>query len=316
MVKLHANGTPEPICLDTGCTMSIIDREFLLQQVPEMTVQRMASPIIVRGVGQGTHSCDEFARLDIYLQGSPVALIHRDIHIVDGMKAKMLIGMDVIGPEKIILDIPQQMTIIGSCKSIKVPITVTPRAAQRITLPIKALKNVNIPPHAHLSIPIQQQDLLDDRDLLFEPIDHADGIAVYAHIVDCNMAAVHVRNESESPITLRKDTLLGTVGVYEADSCFRAHPEMALLAATNDIPNERQSIREVLAGGTITNTEEKPDNSTMAPETRMENGVTIYGGDPSDFEAIVNSFPDLWKDNGSAVDVPKEQWMEIPLLEN
>ena len=316
MVRLHAKGTSEPICLDTGCTMSIIDREFLLQQVPEVIIQRMASPIMVRDVGQGTYSCNEFARLDIYLQENPIALIHRDVHIVDKMKAKMLIGIDIIGSERIVLDIPQQIAIVGSCKCAKIPITVVPRAAQRVTRPIKALKNVTIPPHSHLSIPIQQQDLPEDRDLLFEPIDHTDGIAVYAHIVDCNMAAIQARNDSESPITLRKDTLLGIVGEYEADGCFRAHPDMALLAATSNIPNERQSIREVLAVAMTTNTEKGPDNSTTAPETRTKNGVTIYGDNPSDFEAVVNSFPDLWKDNGSAVDIPEEQWMDIPLLEN
>ena len=48
----------------------------------------------------------------------------------------------------------------------------------------------------------------------------------------------------------------------------------------------------------------------------MENGGTIYGSDTADFEAVVESFPNLWTDNRSAFDVPGEQWMEIPLLEN
>ena len=59
MVRLRQDGPTESICIDTGCTMSIIDREFLQQQLPEATVRQMASPITVRGVGQGTHNCNE-----------------------------------------------------------------------------------------------------------------------------------------------------------------------------------------------------------------------------------------------------------------
>ena len=74
----------------------------------------MASPITVRGVAQGVHRCNEFAKLDIYLQGTSTALIRRDVHIVDGLKAKMLIGMDIIGPERIIIDAARKLAIIGS----------------------------------------------------------------------------------------------------------------------------------------------------------------------------------------------------------
>ncbi|KAI9789601.1 MAG: hypothetical protein M1816_005910 [Peltula sp. TS41687] len=47
MVKLHAMAKAEPLCLDTGCTMSIIDREFLHVQAPHAVVRKMASAITV-----------------------------------------------------------------------------------------------------------------------------------------------------------------------------------------------------------------------------------------------------------------------------
>lgn len=66
----------------------------------------MGSTITVRAVA-GTHSCKEYTRLSIYLMGTPSALIHRDVLIVDGLKAKLLIGMDIIGPERIAINTPQ-----------------------------------------------------------------------------------------------------------------------------------------------------------------------------------------------------------------
>lgn len=188
-IQLRREGDIEPVCLDTGCTMSIIDRDFPFQQRPDIRIQHMASPVTVRGIRQGTHRCNAFVRLDIYLQGNPTALIHRDVHIVEDLKAKMLIGMDIMGAEGIVLDIPHRTATIGSCQNTRIPIVTTPRTTERLTRQIRARENVTIPPHAHAAIAIQQHDLPDDRDLLFEPVNHEDhyGIAVYAHIVDCQM---------------------------------------------------------------------------------------------------------------------------------
>ena len=292
MIQLRPRGPVEAVCLDTGCTMSIIDREFLLKQVPKATIRRMASPITVRGVGQGTHSCNKFARLDLYLQGNPIALIHRDVHVVDGLKAKLLIGMDIIGPERIILDIPQRVAIIRSCKDTRVPITVSPRTSQRVKQPIKTSSDNTIPPHSHMIIPVQRPDLPNDRDLLFEPFDHSNGIAVYAHIVNCHLSAVQVRNDSESPITIRKDSPLGIVGEYEVDGCFAAHPDVALLVGTGNTPTETPIIRNVLAAATVASVN-KETNDPNTPKTRLESGITIYGNDPTDFETVINSYPEL-----------------------
>lgn len=296
--------------------MSIIDRKFLLQQLPKATIQRIASPITVKGVGQGNHRCNEYVRLDIHLQRIPIALIQRDVHVVEGMKAKILIGMDIIGPEKITLDIPRQIAVVSSCRGAKIPIAVIPRSEQRIARSIKSSDDITIPPYAHATIPIQQQHLPDDRDLLFEPVAYTNGIAVYTHIIDCHLAAIQAQNDSESPIILRRDTLLGTISGYEVDGYFLAYSDVAFMVASSDIPDERQQIRNVIAAATATTIEEAVNGPTKTSESHMDNGVTIYGDDTSDFEGIVNIFPDLWTDNGAVVDICKDQWMEIPLVEN
>lgn len=107
MIQLHPNGPTSASYIDTGCTMNTIGRELLHQQLPDITIQPKMSPIIVGGVAQGTHHCNKYARLDICLQRPLIASIHRDEHIVDGMKVKLLIGIDVIGPKRIVLDMPQ-----------------------------------------------------------------------------------------------------------------------------------------------------------------------------------------------------------------
>ena len=37
-VKLSATATPKPICLDTGCSVTLIDKNFLLSQSPDIKI--------------------------------------------------------------------------------------------------------------------------------------------------------------------------------------------------------------------------------------------------------------------------------------
>lgn len=57
------------ICLDTGCTMSLIDRIFLTNEIPDASIRKMASPISVRGLGTTNHQTNEYVVLKIYIPG-------------------------------------------------------------------------------------------------------------------------------------------------------------------------------------------------------------------------------------------------------
>ena len=39
----------------------------------------------------------------------------RDIHFVDDLKANLLIGMDILGPEGIVIDFPRESIIVTRC---------------------------------------------------------------------------------------------------------------------------------------------------------------------------------------------------------
>ena len=59
--------------------------------------------------------------------------------------------------------------------------------------------------------------------------------------------------------------------------------------------------------------------ATVEPEQLLKNGVTIYGRTMTAVTAlaeVVNHYPHLWEDNSNVADIPEEEWMEIPLLEN
>ena len=53
------------------------------------------------------------------------------------------------------------------------------------------------------------------------------------------------------------------------------------------------------------------------PETVLPIGVTMYGAQGNEavekLTQVVNEFPEVWKDTGTFVDIPQEEWMKIPL---
>lgn len=108
------------ICLDTGCTMSLMDRVFLTEASPGRPTRRMASPISVRGLGTTNHNTNEYVLLQISIPAinGRIALIERELYVVDDLRAKILIAVDILGQEAIMLDIGRHTGAIHSCEAI------------------------------------------------------------------------------------------------------------------------------------------------------------------------------------------------------
>ena len=120
VVKLSHDAIAELVCWDTGCSVTLIDRAFLKEQLPKHTILRKDSPLVVRGIGSSHHSTTEYVNLDIYVPGKHNgryvdALIQRPAFVVDNLRAKMLIGMDILASEDIDLTISTRTGRIGSC---------------------------------------------------------------------------------------------------------------------------------------------------------------------------------------------------------
>ena len=111
------------MCIDLGYSVILINRAFLLEQALEIHIRTMASPISVRRIGTNHYSINEYILLEIYLPGirnriDMRAKVTREAHLVDGLKAKMLLGTNIIGPEKIDIITSKNQAYIGSCNTI------------------------------------------------------------------------------------------------------------------------------------------------------------------------------------------------------
>ena len=79
--------------------MTLIDRDFLKEVASEAIRKKMASPVSVRSVGPRKHLLVDYTTIDLYLSGinQHTTAITRKVHVVDRLKIKMLISMDIIG---------------------------------------------------------------------------------------------------------------------------------------------------------------------------------------------------------------------------
>ena len=90
----------------------------------------------IRGVANNKASSKDFVILPLRVPGYDTAtkqlveaIIEREFHVVDGLKANMLIGTDVIVPEQCDISLSGKYMTIGTCR-VDVPILLRPRPGQ------------------------------------------------------------------------------------------------------------------------------------------------------------------------------------------
>ncbi len=238
-VAFTSGGSKHDVCADSGAQASLISREFLLAGYPDVTIAKMPTPIIVRGIGDRKHDASEFAKVPMFFEGrneagkTRIAIIEREFYIVGDLPAKALIGVDILKLERMILDFATDMLKIGSCQHLTVPVQVKQRGP-RISASVFARKRTTIPPRTNYAILITGSRhhplrLPNDRDFIFEP-SALDTLSPCAHIVDASLSHVFIRNDTDTPVVLGRNQALGKVTEYELTGCFPVNPDNELLA--------------------------------------------------------------------------------------
>lgn len=100
--------------------MTIIDAN--LAKSLDLPLQKCTLVLVV-GIGS-RHLSSAFVSFDVFFRGPEnAACIHIEAHLVENLKAKLLIGMDVIGHEGFRLDFDSKTLKIPSCMNTEIPIS-------------------------------------------------------------------------------------------------------------------------------------------------------------------------------------------------
>ena len=347
------DGEAKKACIDSGCTMALTDRDHL-DTIPHGEIKKTPQPIRVRGIGAREHDSSEYTELDFYIHGKKadgtpaIAHFKREVHIVDDLKAKMLIGMDIMGPEGIALDPANKRLTVGSC-GIVAPLSVKSKG-ERVDRIMRTTALTTIPPRSTVPVSVKFRGLPipQDRDYMFHPQSDArlgpDG-GFCSHIADANIAVVQVRNATNKPCVLSKNAKVGRLRDYEEQGCYLAQPEDRHLAAvpaqgwkskmkkfamlglatfaglskgpaTSLAAYPATLSTSMAANPSIDGSPSSPPIVSVPQERVMPNGVTIYG-DSSAYNrlsTVAEAYPEIWRDSGGTVNIPEKDWMPIPTI--
>lgn len=115
-----------------------------------------------------------------------VAHIRREVHVVDNLKAKLLLGMDIMAPERMVVNLDTKQLTVNSCRGLTTNLNVTTRDNTRIRRIIKPEGRVVVDANSIARVPVRVSQPLPDRDFLFEP--RLPG--AYAHVVDATLSVI------------------------------------------------------------------------------------------------------------------------------
>jgi len=274
----------------------------------------------------------------LYLHGSlsgerATAVIKREVHLVDNLAANLLIGVDILAPEAIKIDMKNELMTLGNCKGITVPIRVTPRGG-RTKVYVRASKRTIIQPGESQRIGVTAKALPTDRDLLFEPdcpLSFGANGGLATLMVDSHFNAVSICNATPDPITVQRSLTLGYVTDFDEEGAFPAEPSLAPLALTNqrlllhDSPQDQPLEPHLIAGSAnpidsfnqAYLSEQFLISTLDGLQSTLCNGIVVYG-DSATQQALIevcSSYPSIWGSPGF-VHLPVEDYMRVPLIPN
>lgn len=119
-------------CLDTGCGMSAIDIQFLKRFAPELKIGVSPEPITIKGIGATTHVSREYVVFALKLpsvdNNKCAVLAPREFHLVSHLGCNILVGTDVLKPEKFIMDLGKSHVLLPQCDNLMISCRVSPLA--------------------------------------------------------------------------------------------------------------------------------------------------------------------------------------------
>ena len=307
---------------NTGCTMSLIDRAFLNQLIKNGDLHievKKTSPIKVRELDTKEHNACEYTIILIYIPNcndEKVALIRREIHIVDDLSAKALIEIDIIKSEAIILDTAKDMTTIESY-NIQVSMLMIAKDSRTDAVIVSKARFV-ISAYSFLTVSIDSVDLSSERDLIFEP-KQMNTLTLSASIVDNSLSSqdVIIRNDTDLPVTLVRHARLDKVLEYETEEYFQID--------LKDAPLAERPLKKTKSKSLIKKAFKELMCVIAAFSAAISIKETVYFTDATVYEdtiateaiiKVIEVFLNLWKDINNVINVSEDQWIEIPLVDN
>jgi hypothetical protein len=200
--------------------MSLID-EDVLRTRPWIERIRLRHAIKVKGVNGDPLDAWEAVTLPIFLPDSTnkrMAKITREFHIVQDLDCGIIFGNDVIGPEKISIDVSARSAVVKSCKNMPCQIRVTPRRKVS-NHTVRCAKTTLVPARSTITLPIRHAGLNKKQHYLLMPMANnaylPGGAYVVRSVIDGDQEFVLVTNVTDDTLNVPKGARIGTIESFD-----------------------------------------------------------------------------------------------------
>ena len=106
--------------INIDCIMSLIDRKWLFKRLFNLIIQQIKKSIIVRDLKNWKHVNLKYFTVNFYIQkikfDDEIAMTHikRNVHLIDDLRTKMLINVNIIESKKMTFDLQIDKLIINN----------------------------------------------------------------------------------------------------------------------------------------------------------------------------------------------------------
>ena len=224
-IKFNLKTFAKFVCLNIECDITLIDRQFLLTQLFNIIVYIKFKTIFVIDIDENKHEITQYVTLFIFVSNIDkndkivIKKITREAHIIDDLKIKMLIDINIMRLKKIDVFISFDQVFIDNCQ-LTTLIKLQTSQKRRIKQIIQIDKVIVISFHSQFVVSIRRFNKLSllDRDFLFELI-HCHNVFLYAHIVDAFVDVVLTRNEIDKLVILSRKYWFDTLNELSYNRC-------------------------------------------------------------------------------------------------
>ena len=315
LIQFFIKNTETHVCIDIECNAILENKNFIKNKCLKINIHTMIISLKIRNIDATIHETNEYVRISVYFSNIKndkqiLAQITKKIHLVNDLKANLLIDNDFFESKDFTLNISNKKITIISC-DVTIDLTIRQRGSY-VRKNIHVAESIIILFETKFNVAVKFSVLID-RDFLFESIKKAN-VTLFHHIVDVYFSEIMIRNDSFHVVKIPENFCLKSVIELTYDDCFliaqsKMHRIMTF-SKSNRIIKIIESNTMFIVLLTLF-TAIKKDSSM---KKKLSNDIMTYENNFSiaKYTRLIEKFSNFWRDE-KFINVFENQWMTFSL---
>ena len=221
------------LCINIDCIILLINRKWLLKRLFNSIIQQIKKSIIVRDLKNRKHVNSKYFIVNLYIQKikfddeTAVIYIKRDVYLINDLRAKMFINVNIIKSKKMTFDLQIDKFIINNCDVIASLICQSSHNYRCVNCTASIQHAIIISTHIIVEMFFKLKNsskLFTERNFSFQfnsilfQLNEKDD--VMTHILNVKITFVHVKNAINKSILLSRHIKLDRIIDFEKKDCY------------------------------------------------------------------------------------------------